>query len=221
MANIKNYIVFDSEGVFQSFHNSINVITDIYGDKFSYCEIDVNVMNALLGLQFTVKKDMILSSLTKIDSIRYFNIIEKSADDEFTEYVSELLNELKRDSDMYAQYGVSLMIHGTYKVYHYSMSKCQELEYIINTVPDDRTIYYSAAGEFAEEYTKDELVQIHKAIHNNALYNKIYVDRLCNWIVQNFTIDMYKVKDPVISYGYINDEILKEVESRYESSKLL
>lgn len=221
---MSEYILFNMDGAFQGFFTNQNIVEKIISDNSSdmrYCRITEQMKNSLLSKDFNVRVDAMTNTKDIINSDEYIVYTEMSKFDKYMNYIDELLTTIQSDSTMYSAYGVDILMHGMPKHFAYTLNRCTELEHILKNVSGDRTIYYAADGEFAEEYTKDEIKEIHDKLYNNALYNQIYADRLGNWIVHNFTQEMYESKDPIISYGWINDSILKEVEERYGVSKLL
>lgn len=223
MTDIINYIVFEEDGTFKGLYNHLEIISNIIkaDSSLKYCVISNEIRDAILGTEaFIINTELIKDETTIIDSLDFFSIAEASVNIDTIK--QHLIKKIKERANLYITEGIAVnLLDGTSKHYSFKLEDQINLKELIdNNAPDD-IIYYHADGELDTEYSYETLKLIYQNLYNNKMHNLIYMDELCKWILNEYTIDDYNNKEFVISYGYINDEILKEVENRYEQVMLL
>lgn len=81
-------------------------------------------------------------------------------------------------------------------------------------------MYYSPDSGFEIAFDYTDIKRAYISLFNNKSYIYIYSDVVRRWIQENLTIELYDSKEEIYTYGYVNDDILEEVNSRYERLKL-
>lgn len=217
----KIFIIFDNDGFFKGFYNDFEVVQQFLNGNNNYCAITNESRNTLLSMfpnakiktELITNSEIIIDSLDYIEQIPIFINIEKIK--------RNLIKTIKSTCGSYIIQGNSVLLStGETKDFSYTVEDQINLKELVDNHQSGDLIYYHANGEFDTLYSYEDIVTIYKTLYNNKVYNQVYTQILCDWINNHYTLEMYEKKEPVIDYGYSNDEILKEVNSRYEQQKL-
>lgn len=215
------FILFDNDGTFKGFYTDFEVAQQFLNDSTQYCTITHEMRNTLLSMlpDAKVKTDLITNPETIIDSLEYIEIIPQTIDIE--KIKRNLIKTIKSACGGYITQGNSVPLStGESKDFSYTVEDQINLKAFVENHQSGDFIYYHAKGEFDTPYSYEDIVSIDKTLYNNKVYNQIYTQVLCDWILNHYNLKMYEEKEPIIDYGYSNNEIIKEVTVRYEQQKL-
>lgn len=217
----KLYIIFDNGGTFKGFYTDLEIVQLFINDNTHYCAITKEIRNTLLSMlpNAKVKTELITNSETIIDSLEYIEQIPIIID--IKKIKRNLMKTIKSACGQFITQGNSIPLStGESKDFSYTVEDQINLKAFVENHHSGDFIYYHAKGEFDTLYSYEDIVTIYKTLYNNKVYNQIYTQVLCGWLNKHYTLEMYEAKEPIIDYGYSNDEILKEVTVRYEQQKL-
>lgn len=230
MENNELFIIYNNDGIFFGFYDDLNVVNTILqaNDSLHYNAITQEIRDHLLTLSSKLINYPVIN-LTKvttdtvIDSTDYLlDISQQKSTVDINKIAESLVVTIKYECGEYIKNGVYLAVGDSEpKQYKYELEDQMNLLNIIKNYEETDIVYYHPSGESDIEYAYDDIVVIYKALENNKTYNLIYTDVLCKWIKENYSEEMSQDKNTIITYGYINDEILEEVEERYAKQILL
>lgn len=223
MNNDKFILVYDLEGKFIGFYDDISVVNSICNNTdYKYNYITNEIHDYILNMYMTPQDNIIdISKVTNgtiIDSNDY--IIEHEIAIDIDKIKIKLISDIKQKCNEFIVSGIMVELsNGDTKLFTYKLEDQINLESIIKNYSETDMIYYHAANEYDTLYTYKDMVMINSALYNNKIYNLIYTQVLCDWIMDNYSKSLYDNKI-IISYGYSNDYILEKVGEIYEQQKL-
>ena len=226
------YIAYDEDGNYEGVTDTLitfEVRIKEYGENLLVTPITSEIRNALFGKhkRYTInvnkieeaKVSMEDPSVFVIDSLDYFNFISCQTD--MVQVRKNLIKSIKEKCGNYITSGMDIALSsGDIKHFSFKMEDQINLSELVNTKQEGDVIFYHADGEYNTTYSYEDIYLVYKTLYNNKVYNQIYTQVLCEWVLANYTLEMHKAKDPVVDYGYTNDEITLEVNSVYEQQKL-
>lgn len=228
MNNPTLYVLFRTEdGSIVGYYNNLEVLNsvkDSQTEPVQFCIMDKDFQGSILTKKVLIDVALIENEDTVIDSASY--IVENGSDTQdakaYLEYIkSNLIEEIRNIGNMYIASGMDMEISGEVMHFSFDMNRQLQLKELIDNYKEGDIVYYNASGEFDAEFTYSTIRMIYQTLFNNKVYNHIYTDVLCKWISENYTTDMHESKEIILTYGYSNDEIIEEVNKRYENAKLL
>ena len=214
------YIIYDNHGIFHGFYDDEIVVKNVLKDN-SYCCISKNMRDYMLNNlpNIKIKTNLITDTETVIDDLKYFESIPTTID--INKIKNRLISIIKSTCQDYIFHGNAVVLTSEeVKDFSFKIEDQINLKELVDNHHKGEFLYYHANGEYDQLYSYDDIVNIYYTLYNNKLYNQIYTQVLCNWINNTFTLKMYKAKDFIVEYGYTNDEIVTEVNKRYEQQKL-
>lgn len=226
------YIAYNEEGNYEGITDTLitfEVMMKESGENFLISPLTQDIYNALFNQhkRYTINVNKINEakailedeSTFIIDSLDYFNFI--SCQTNIKQVKKNLIKLIKKKCGEYITTGLDItLLTGDIKHFSFKVEDQINLKELVDTKQDGDLIFYHADGEYNTSYTYDNIVLIYKTLYNNKVYNQIYTQVICEWIENNYTLEMYKAKEIVIDYGYTNDEISAEVNIIYEQQKL-
>lgn len=232
-----NYIlIYDKNGTYNGFYNDMNVadsvlksnsdlkycfisnrIHDYVYNKLPYIKIKVIDVDDIMSEYIQNKNSDIEKPI--IDSENYFTIIDPSIDMSIIK--TEIIKNIKKFCGRSIVAGLFVKLSsGEEKLFSFKTEDQINLSEIVKHYSENDMIFYHANGEYDTLYSYKDILTIYKALYNNKLYNQIYTQILCQWIIDSYTEEMYRNKD-VISYGYNNQDIQERVDKIYNEQKIL
>lgn len=232
VANKLYYIAYDEEGNYEGITDTLitfEVMMKESGESFLISPLTEDAHAALFNQhkRYTINVDKIEetknalddSSAFVIDSLDYFNFISCQTD--MAQVRKNLIKSVKEKCGNYITSGMDITLSsGNIKHFSFKVEDQINLSELVNSKQSGNIIFYHADGEYNTTYSYEDICLIYRTLYNNKVYNQIYVQVLCEWILANYTLEMYKAKDIIVDYGYTNDEITLEVNSIYEQQKL-
>lgn len=226
------YIAYNEDGEYEGITDTLitfEVRQKENGENLIIAPISQEVRNALFDKHrhFTVNIDKVEEekgnledpSTFTFDSIDYFNFIKCQPDIE--KIKKYLIKSIKEKCGNYITEGMDVTLSaGDIKHFSFKVEDQINLSELVNAKQDGDAIFYHADGEYNTTYSYEDICLVYRTLYNNKVYNQIYTQILCEWILANYTLEMRKAKDPVVDYGYTNDEITAEVNLIYEQQKL-
>lgn len=225
------YIAYNEYGEFEGITDTLITFETRKenGENILFNQISEETRNALNGKhrRYTVNVSKIEEVKTTlenpmdfiIDSLDYFSFISCQTDIE--QVKKNLIKSIKEKCGLYITSGMDVTLStGEIKHFSFKMEDQINLSELVNTKQGGDSIFYHADGEYNTLYSYEDICLIYKTLYNNKVYNQIYTQVLCEWILANYTLEVYKAKDPVVDYGYTTDDITSEVSSIYEEQKL-
>lgn len=224
---LTNYIiVYDANGKFIGFYDDPDVVKTILSqsENYQYSFITDELHNYILELPFTPNDSLI--DVTKINQPE--TIIDNKT---FIKTIApipvnirqirdNLLQNIKAACKSHIINGVAVTLaNGLIKEFSFEIEDQINLQNIIAHYQSGDKITYHAKNETFAIYDYDDLCTIYRELYNNKLYNLIYTQVLCDYIMNYYTEEQYLNKE-VITYGYSNDKILEEVNRQYASQLL-
>ena len=225
MKKEKTYILgYTAEGKSLGFFLTLSGFKSVYPNDYYYI-INKELHSLLSGIsekELTIKVNL-ESDPDKIytpeDDIYIYTPQEREID--INKVRKSLCKYIKRLCGNYITSGLEIVLSsGEAKHFSFKVEDQINLSDFVHNKKDGDLIFYHADGEYNTSYTYADICLIYKALYNNKLYNQIYTQILCEWINNNYTVEMYQNKEIVIDYGYTNDDISAEVNIIYEQQKL-
>lgn len=220
-----SYLVCDSvTGEFLGFYNNKTVVDSVILLRNNLIALGIynQLRDELLTKNFKVNISALSSSDITIDSMEYitFTFDVEPDDIRLTNIKTAICNEIDMIADDSIKKGIAIDIKGeqiNFKFTHGNQYRLKEL--IDNYKPRD-IVYYSPDNGFEIAFDYTDIKRAYISLFNNKSYIYIYSDVVCKWIQENLTIELYDSKEEIYTYGYVNDDILAEVNKRYERLKL-
>ncbi len=220
MDNFKMYIVYDKNGEHKGFYDDEEIIIKNFPDlNYNFITEDIYKIILTYGYRIHMNLDKINKN-TIIDSMDYITIIKPEFDWDKRKRI--LINTIKQECKKYIVEGKMVEIQSSkeLKQFTYKIEDQINIKNILDNYNKEQEIYYHASGELDKVYNYKDIVQIYKELENNKNYNLIYTDTVCKWIEQNYTEEMYRDKENIISYGFATEEMIEEVEQKYAKQLL-
>lgn len=225
------YIAYDEDGAYEGVTDTLITfeVRKQNGENLIISSITEDARNALFQKhrKFSLKIDKIEEAKAAledpttfvIDSLDYFEFV--TCQPNISKIQKYLIQSIKGKCGSYITEGVDVTLSsGDVKHFSFKMEDQINLSDLVNNKKDGDLIFYHADGEYNTSYTYTDICLIYKALYNNKVYNQIYTQILCEWITNNYTLEMRKAKEIIVDYGYTNDDITAEVNIIYEQQKL-
>lgn len=231
MDRVQNFIVYKKQtGEFVAFYNNIDVMRAVISEDASltFNKISQDVINELLATSFTVDVDKIISENKKNtiyeitrDFIRITPTKVVEDDVAFENYKRSLISELTDMRYRYISYGLTIDIDGHPVNFKFDGDHQYRMQELLSNYASDAVVYYAPADGSETRFKISDIKRAYIDLFNMKTYIHTYVEVFTEWIHIYLTMDMYKSKEAIYTFGYINDYILEEVNGRYEQQKLL
>lgn len=222
----KKYLIYDESQKFYSFCLGFSPFDIISSNpSLGYIEITNDIYNIICNGTYDSAKLVIdIDSLeadhvTILDDEKYL-IGRNSINIRLIQ--NDIIKNIKNTCGKMIDAGLYLMLSdGTPRHYTYKLEDQINLKSIIDNLmlSSSNVVYYHPSGGNYEKYSSDTIQYIYKKLEDYKNYNLIYTDVLCEWIINNYTVEDYNNKN-MIMYGYSNDEILAKVGELYGSELL-
>ena len=213
------YVTYDNYLKFSGFFDNIQSLPN----NLKYIKISKSLKDTLISV-LSYSKDVTfktgLDNNLIYDDINDICII-KYDDFNLEQIKNALIKRIKETCEEFITSGLLINIGTEIKDFSFKIEDQINLKELVDNYSNSDYVYYHANNEYNTLYSYKDIVKIYKELYNNKLYNQIYTQTLCKWIIDNYTKEMYEDKEFIISYGYSNNFILKEVEECYEQYKLL
>lgn len=222
----KYIIVYDKDGRLVGFYDDLAVAVSVVNtsENFRYSFINDQMHSYLLNLAFTPDDPIInLSKITDcrivIDNTDFFLPV-KSKPIDLDKVRRQLIRSQKAACKAHITAGLAIPLStGETKEFSFEIEDQINLkELLAHHRPGDQ-IPYHAKEETLAEYSYDDLETVYRELYNNKIYNLIYTQVLCDYIAKSYTEEAYLNKE-IITYGYTNDQISKEVDRLYAGQLL-
>ncbi len=226
------YILYTDNYIFGGFYDDLLIVQRVIDDTSNnitmFNKITCEMRDYILqNAGDNIDRNPILDSSkvvpfeTIIDSKDYIlNISETVTETINIEKIKRnLISLIKSQCGNYIVSGCSCVLtSGELKVFSYNLEDQINLKNISDNY-NSGSFMYHALGEYDSLYSYNDIVSIYKQLENNKNYNLIYKSLLCNWINNNYTLEMYESKI-VISYGFTTDEISEQLNKLYNQVQL-
>lgn len=222
------YVVYTSQGVFIGFYDDIEAINSILqeNNEYIYKPITCEMRDFILSEPFNPAKDILFnmnlltSEVNIIDDKKYLLQEYSSAIIDIEQIKNKMCKIIKAKCGEYITSGLSIQLSdGSEKDFTYSLEDQINIKSLVDNFKSGDMLVYHSTGEMFNLYSYDDILKIYKALENNKIYNLIYTSVLCQYIIKEYTEEMYCSKE-IIGYGYSNEQILEEVNTRYEAQLL-
>mgnify|MGYP000008751740 FL=1 len=222
------YVVYTSQGVFIGFYDDIEAINSILqeNNEYIYKPITREIRDFILSEPFNPAKDILFnmnfltSEVNIIDDKKYLLQEYSSAIIDMEKIKNKMCKNIKTKCGEYITSGLSIQLSdGSEKDFTYSLEDQINIKSFVDNFKSGDMLVYHGTGEMFNLYSYDDILKIYKELENNKIYNLIYTSVLCQYIMKEYTEEMYCNKE-IIGYGYSNEQILKEVNTQYEAQLL-
>ncbi len=219
------YLVCDSStGEFIGFYNDNEVVDSLMSSRDNLIALGVysQLRDELLTRNFKVNISSLPSSDITIDSMEYitFTLDVEPDDIRLANIKAAICNEIDIIAEDSIKNGTIVDIKGEQINFKFSHGNQYRLKELIDNYKPGDTVYYSPDSGFEIAFDYTDIKRAYISLFNNKSYIYIYSDVVRRWIQENLTIELYDSKEEIYTYGYVNDDILEEVNSRYERLKL-
>lgn len=219
------YLVCDSStGEFIGFYNDNEVVDSLMSSRDNLIALGVynQLRDELLTRNFKVNISSLPSSDITIDSMEYitFTLDVEPDDIRLANIKAAICNEIDIIAEDSIKNGTIVDIKGKQINFKFSHGNQYRLKELIDNYKPGDTVYYSPDSGFEIAFDYTDIKRAYISLFNNKSYIYIYSDVVRRWIQENLTIELYDSKEEIYTYGYVNDDILEEVNSRYERLKL-
>lgn len=225
------FIIYsDRTGKFMGFYNNIDVVNSMISNDpdLAINEISPNLVNELLTEDFAVDIDKVVSknkqsAINEItrDYIKITPATSMEDEETFESYKQHLISELNDMKRKYVSYGTNINIDGKLVNFKFDGDHQYRMQEILNHYPSNAVVYYAPADGYETEIKCFDIKRAYIELFNMKTYLHTYVEVFSEWIHIHLTIDMYRSKEEIYTFGYINDYILEEVNNRYDQQKIL
>lgn len=217
------FIIFSNTGHLVGFYEEEEVVKKII-EKNQYCKITKDMRDQLLGLlnpnDPILCVDKISDSDTVIDNMEFI-LQPRPKERDLEREIQDQICQIKATCAAFIVHGLSIPLEsGETKAFSFSLEDQINLQEILLNYQEGDSIFYHANGEEDKIYSYEQIQKIYKDLCNNKRLNQIYTQVLCEWI-QTHDSGFIDEDGNLVTYGYCNHEILKEVNKRYELQKLL
>lgn len=220
-----SYLVCDSvTGEFLGFYNNKTVVDSVILLRNNLIALGIynQLRDELLTKNFKVNISALSSSDITIDSMEYitFTFDVEPDDIRLTNIKTAICNEIDMIADDSIKKGIAIDIKGEQINFKFTHGNQYRLKDLIDNYKPGDIVYYSPDNGFEIAFDYTDIKRAYISLFNNKSYIYIYSDVVCKWIQENLTIELYDSKEEIYTYGYVNDDILAEVNKRYERLKL-